>query len=71
MQDPLPNQEERCPRCGRVAYWFATTATDEPIYFCNWCLKEFKVDRKKQTDLVQDFGFPDVPKTLKIGGGKK
>jgi hypothetical protein len=25
----------------------------------------------KQTDLVQDFGFPDVPKQLKIGGKKK
>jgi len=25
----------------------------------------------EQTDLVQDFGFPDVPKQLKIGGKKK
>ena len=28
-------------------------------------------ERSKQSDLVQDFGFPDVPKQLKIGGKKK
>jgi len=71
MKDPLPKGEEKCPKCGGVAYWFATSGTDEPIYFCNRCKRQFKVDQKKQSDLVSDFGFPDVPKQLKIGGKKK
>lgn len=70
MQDSLPKQEERCPRCHGVSYWVATSETDEPIYHCNRCQKRFKVDRKKQTDLVKDFGFPDVPKKLKMGEKK-
>jgi len=51
MEDLLPNQEEKCPRCHGVSYWFATSETDEPIYFCNRCKRQFKIDRKQQMRL--------------------
>jgi hypothetical protein len=52
---------------------------DDPVYelHLRFQSKEgIDTDREKpsqlvQSDLVKDFGFPDVPKDLKIGGKKK
>lgn len=44
---------------------------DRKFLFHLHASKDEEVIEVEQTDLVQDFGFPDVPKQLKIGGKKK
>lgn len=67
----------KCPFCGNIFEYPYSDRVDVVLFnnwrkfhYCDQAKEHDAINKKKQTDLVSDWGFPDVPKDLKMVGEK-